>query len=272
MPSSNHGRVGPAKGATPRLAQAEPCDGSDWAWEFLRRNPDYLADWRAAVPRRLSPITLHDGTPLLRLRRRYPKAENWGLYAFADPFSTARSSPVFWLPTMSRRVIRARCTPLGHRDGAPKMSLADFKVNRAAVIGVDGVPVVTLKGPSSYVLLKIYGLPALASPASVVFELDDLADIDGQTECLKTLQRFREDPAAVQRSPFANDERLRHVLIALDGALAGKTYRQIAIAIFGEKHVAEEWNGVSRFLKDRTRRLVAKGRELMQGGYRDLLG
>src|SRR6266540_2595224 len=147
MLSSNHGREGPAKGATPGLAQAEPCDGSDWAWEFLRRNPDYLADWRAAVPRRLSPITLHDGTPLLRLRRRYPKAENWGLYAFADPFSTARSSPVFWLP---------------------KMSLADFKVSRAAVIGVDEVPVVTLKGPSSYVLLKIYGLPALASPASVV--------------------------------------------------------------------------------------------------------
>ncbi|WP_334538087.1 DUF2285 domain-containing protein [Bradyrhizobium sp. AZCC 2230] len=179
---------------------------------------------------------------------------------------------MFWLPTMSRRVIRARGTQLQHRDGAPKMSLADFKVSRTAVIGVDGVPVVTLKGPSSYVLLKIYGLPALASPASLVFELDDLEDIEGQTECLKTLQRFREDPAAVHRSPFANDERLRHALIALDGALAGKTYRQIAIAIFGEKHVAEEWNGMSQFLKDRTRRLVAKGRELMQGGYRDLLG
>jgi hypothetical protein len=29
---------------------------------------------------------------------------------------------------------------------------------------------------------------------------------------------------------------------------------------------------VSQFLKDRTRRLVAKGHELMTGGYRDLLG
>ena len=43
------------------------------------------------------------------------------------------------------------------------------------------------------------------------------------------------------------------------------------MAIFGDKRVAEDWNGASQFLKDRTRRLVSKGRELMTGGYRDLL-
>ncbi|MBA1914286.1 DUF2285 domain-containing protein, partial [Escherichia coli] len=50
------------------------------------------------------------------------------------------------------------------------------------------------------------------------------------------------------------------------------TYRQIATTIFGAKMVADEWQGPSQFLKDRTRRLVAKGIELMNGGYRDLLG
>ena len=70
---------------------------------------------------------------------------------------------------------------------------------------------------------------------------------------------------------FAGDERLHHALIALDESLAGKSYRQIAITIFGEKRVAEDWLGPSQFLKDRTRRLVAKGTELMKGGYRDLL-
>jgi hypothetical protein len=54
-------------------------------------------------------------------------------------------------------------------------------------------------------------------------------------------------------------------------ALMARPYRQIATAIFGEKKVAEEWQGPSQFLKDRTRRLVAKGTELMMGGYRDLL-
>lgn len=73
------------------------------------------------------------------------------------------------------------------------------------------------------------------------------------------------------RPAFAIDERLQHALIALDESLAGKSYRQIAITIFGEKRVAEEWQGPSLYLKDRTRRLVAKGTELMQGGYRELL-
>jgi hypothetical protein len=91
-------------------------------------------------------------------------------------------------------------------------------------------------------------------------------------EQLKRLHRFTEQaPTAATRAALATDERLHHALIALDGRLAGKTYREIAITIFGEKRVAEEWQGPSQFLKDRTRRLVAKGTELMMGGYRDLL-
>lgn len=41
--------------------------------------------------------------------------------------------------------------------------------------------------------------------------------------------------------------------------------------IFGAERVAEEWAGASRFLKDRVRRYVQRGRDLMDGGYRDLL-
>ncbi len=105
-----------------------------------------------------------------------------------------------------------------------------------------------------------------------MFELDGLDDLNSQTERLKTLQRFtKPETARGGQSPFANDERLYHALVALDESMAGKTYRQIAITIFGERRVAEEWGGASQFLKDRTRRLVARGHELMTGGYRDLL-
>ena len=85
----------------------------------------------------------------------------------------------------------------------------------------------------------------------------------------KRLHRFAEQaPNPGSRSPFGLDERLYHALIALDESLAGKTYREIAITIYGEKRVAEDWQGPSLFLKDRMRRLVAKGTELMKGGYR----
>lgn len=152
------------------------------------------------------------------------------------------------------------------------LNLAAFKAGRVAAIGVDNIPVVTMKGQGVNVTVEIHGLSALTNSFEAVFELDGFEDLSGQTECLKLLQRLMQPPAdGTLRSPFANDERLRHALIALDESMAGKTYRQIAIAIFGENRVAEEWGGASQFLKDRTRRLVAKGRELMAGGYRDLL-
>jgi hypothetical protein len=264
--------AGPNGRAAGERQATDAYDSSDWAWEFLRRNPDYASDWRSSVPRHLPCVRLSDGTKLLRLRRRYPRAERWGLYAFADPRSSGRQAPVFWMPSANRCVVRARCAPPDGGDNGENSPLAAFKVSRSAAIGADGSAVVLLKGQGTCVALELHDAAVLTRPSRLVFELDGLEDLGGQTERLKTLQRFTRPDSAGGRSPFANDERLHHALIALDESMAGKTYRQIAIAIFGEHRVAEEWVGASQFLKDRTRRLVAKGHELMAGGYRDLLG
>ena len=52
------------------------------AWEYLRRNPEYRTDWCISAPGRPRPIYLTDGTVLLRARRRFLRAEAWGLYTF----------------------------------------------------------------------------------------------------------------------------------------------------------------------------------------------
>ncbi len=66
-------------------------------------------------------------------------------------------------------------------------------------------------------------------------------------------------------------QRLRQVLQALDGWLAGATYRQIGIALFGEERVTMDWSDARQNLFDRVRRAVYRGRALMTGGYRRLL-
>lgn len=251
-------------------------DPSDWAWEFLRRNRDYRSDWQASVPRRLCYVTLKDGTRLLRLRRRYPRAERWGLYAFADPSVPARRAPTFWHLEALQRIVRLRAeTPPGNskdRQSTKVLSLSDFRVDRVAAIGVDSVPLVLMKGPGSHVAVEISGLAALSLPFAPVFEIGSLLNLNAQTELLRRLNRFAEQARAPGSRPIsAIDERLHQALIALDGSLAGRTYREIAITIYGERRVAEDWQGPSLFLKDRMRRLVAKGTELMNGGYRDLL-
>ncbi|MEY9437315.1 hypothetical protein ABIF14_004406 [Bradyrhizobium elkanii] len=248
-------------------------DATDWAWEFLRRNAEYAADWRRSVPRHLPCLTLADGTQLLRLPRRFPQAEKWGLLAFSDPALAARDAPVLWHARALKRVARLKAFPPREGDEGPPNVLADFKVERHAVIDADGRPLVLLKGRGVHVAVELHDLPVMTRRFRPVFELERLSELAAQTELLKRLQRFMVKETAPPETSFLGaDERLRQALLALDESLNGKTYRQIATAIFGAKMVADEWQGPSQFLKDRTRRLVAKGTELMRGGYRDLLG
>lgn len=65
--------------------------------------------------------------------------------------------------------------------------------------------------------------------------------------------------------------RLRVVLQALDGWLAGAPYREIAVALFGEARVEADWRDPRDHLRDHVRRAVRRGRELMRGGYRKFL-
>jgi hypothetical protein len=64
---------------------------------------------------------------------------------------------------------------------------------------------------------------------------------------------------------------LRDALIALDGKCLGASYRDIAIIIYGLERVMAEWVGASRWMKDHVCRAYAKGVELRDGGYLDLL-
>lgn len=65
--------------------------------------------------------------------------------------------------------------------------------------------------------------------------------------------------------------RLRVILQALDGWLAGAAYREIAMALFSPARVHADWADPGDHLRDRVRRAVRRGRTLMGGGYLQLL-
>lgn len=72
------------------------------------------------------------------------------------------------------------------------------------------------------------------------------------------------------RLPRPRRDRLIAALRALDGRLDDASYRQIAVALFGEGRVPDQgWK--THDLRDRTVRLARLGFELMRGGYRRLL-
>jgi hypothetical protein len=73
---------------------------------------------------------------------------------------------------------------------------------------------------------------------------------------------------------FPPDKRgRRHIFVceALDGRLAGLNDREIAVRLFGRERVVSDWSDPGNYLRDRTRRAVRRGLDLMQGGYLNFL-
>ena len=80
------------------------------------------------------------------------------------------------------------------------------------------------------------------------------------------LLRFR-DTTKCTRSRLL----LRDALVTLDGKCLGMSYREVAAVIYGAERVRTSWSSESRWMKDHIRRAYAKGKELRDGGFRDLL-
>ncbi len=60
------------------------------------------------------------------------------------------------------------------------------------------------------------------------------------------------------------------LLTALDGRLGGKRLRRIAVDLYGEARVAEEWRSDGS-MRGRVRWRVKQALRLMNGGYRALV-
>jgi len=78
------------------------------AWEFLRRNPDYISDWNhfGTMP------TIKNDTKSFNIYEQHPSdqsAEKWGLFTFQDPMASPESSTPFWsiAPTLEAEVVHA---------------------------------------------------------------------------------------------------------------------------------------------------------------------
>ena len=71
--------------------------------------------------------------------------------------------------------------------------------------------------------------------------------------------------------PEPRGRRLSVVLQALDGYLAGASYREIARALFGPIRTEADWSNPGDHLRDHVRRAIKRGRSLMEGGYRQFL-
>ena len=226
-------------------------DGPALAWEYLRRDPDYLRDW-------------------LRRHRHPEVAQRWGLRLLEDPGQDARDAHPAWFPDHDTVV---QLYP--DADPPPNASPFEFwRIPGHKQLIHDGRRLVlVVRQPGCCLRLAL--TPALE---------DGMAYVYAVRACQASCVRYRAlageldklqaasdaTPAAVVKPRPSPSSLLElHTLQALDGTLAGASLRMVADVLFGPDAVAKGWHADGD-LRARVRRLVQRGKKLMHGGYRRL--
>jgi hypothetical protein len=182
---------------------------------------------------------------------------------------------VFWRPEACASVLSATAVPIPADQVDEAVDLTTpFAARLVLAISADGLQHVRFADEHGRALqLAVIGADLLAAPRLLRYEVVGrrrlgpralaLAQLDG-------LLRLRRMPKTLfPREP--RGRRLRDILRALDGDLAGAPRQEIATALFGTAIVDVRWRDPRQHLQDQVRRAVHRGRNLMAGNYRMFL-
>lgn len=193
--------------------------------------------------------------------------------AFADPQRDVRDADVFWRPAICSSVLQTIALPQTHQGLTTWVPLkglacritilAETNRHHHILFSQAGRQLqLDLRGAidPSAASIAITAMPRLECLSPQIRALRSLADL-ARSRCLR--------PALYP--PAARCARFVRVLQALDGWLAGATQREIAVALFGEHRVDQDWSDPRQSLRDQTRRAIARGKAFMAGGYLQLI-
>lgn len=250
-------------------AHTRELEGTGWAWEFLRRNPSYRDDFQRNERSELVLVRLPDGTTLYTLPTRNLAAENWGLAFFADPDKTALAQDMFWLPDLTTHV--ATCAVHPAADGATDTLSLDHLTARTAVLLRETSEVVTVRAAGKAATIHVVSGSVLAGRKAVTFSHEGFQTLSRHVETLRILQQLMTETSNANATGESADSKYLAYLIALDGHLDGRSYRDIADILYDKERVGSHWTDDTSWMKSKVRRALERGIALMNGGYRDLL-
>ena len=226
-------------------------DRSVWAWEFARRGleqPGGAAAFEPQAGRAPELCFVGDGPP-------------------GDPLPIALwrwqsdgSAPVFSVE------------PASARDPAA-IDLKGLDVAALVVRTADGDQHVLVSDGARRLRLAVVQGDVLAGPSAFRFHLPALALGVGSLEGLRRLVALRDtgrlEPGA---SAPAKAPRWLQILRTHDARRDGASHRDIAVSLFGEARVREDWGPGSDYMRMRVQRLVRAAEQAVAGGYRALFG
>jgi hypothetical protein len=166
-----------------------------------------------------------------------------------------------------------RARPIkGEEHSAAPFDFRKFLCMKTVLQMPNGIEHILLRQLGNTVQLSSRGASLLHGTVAVTFEIEGLPRARFVKIALTKLMQMMEPERTMAsgRWPYSALH-LRDCLVALDGDLHGASYRQIAQTIYGPEMILDGWTAKTTSLKDRIRRAVVRGHDLMDGGYRNLL-
>jgi hypothetical protein len=223
------------------------------AWEYLRRNSSYQADWRD-----------------LATRSDSASAVRWGLRYLEDPRRDARAAEPLWrpLPPSSVHLMRH-----GDADAAVKFQFWGIPGQKSLVHDGAGIRLTARSRPG---VRRAVLAPDLGTNEPYGFFIPAGSRTQ---DCCRAVSEFAAPYCTSENAKPKDDlpdrptrSTLSHMrtLQAIDGARSGASQREIARAIFGSDAVRTHWSSDSE-LRAQIRYFLRRGAALSDGAYRTLL-
>jgi len=246
---------------------------SRWAWEFLRRNEDFLAEARLHGPDEVSVRTACHGIILIRPRVEQMAAGRWGLAFFPNPNEDGLEANVFWSDALFPRQVKVQVSPGGPTGACPIYEKTVKHCDIVHLVDAAGREHMLIKGNGHVVQVRCIGMSMLSpEPVKLGFLIRGAENISSLWRMLKEAHRVYGGSEVRSRPQWTRTGlALRNALVAHDCATAGLSVRETAAIIYGNARAEAAWAGPGQSMRDEIRRARARGKELVSGGYRTLL-
>lgn len=154
------------------------------------------------------------------------------------------------------------------------VSLNELRCRKTLLKTADGEQHLLLRDGRRVAQLRCLGEDIRTDPFALELVIDRFPDVEGRLRLIRRLADLYRGRCLGGRAGAWTVEAMRHrdALAALDRRIEGASYREIAVFLYGEAAVREDWNSPDRSMKNRVIRSVKRGVRMMEGGYRALLG
>jgi len=180
---------------------------------------------------------------------------------------------VFWRAEDYQRVVSAYVRN-GREPGLGAIvSLNEVRCRKTLLKSVDGEQHLLLRDQRRIVQVRCIGEDIRIDPFALELVVDQFPDVESRQRLIRRLADLYRGRCLGGSRGGWTVEAMRHrdALAALDLRTEGYSYRQIAVFLYGEKAVKDDWTSPDQTMKNRVIRSVKRGQRMMNGGYRTLL-